>query len=325
MTPEGYKKQIFQIDTETQFSGLALYAYRYQFDHCAPYREFCTLLHKTPDNVATLSDIPFLPIQFFKSRKVADERPTEKTFKSSGTTGQQRSTHYVNDLDLYNESLINSFERSYGSPTDYIFLALLPGYIERDDASLIYMTKQLMEQSDHPLNGFYLDQYHELARAFEEAQSTGKKVILLGVTFALLELAEKTNLNARQAIIMETGGMKGRRKELTRAELHRLLKDRFHVNHIHSEYGMTELLSQAYSSGEGKYTAPPWMRVVVSNIQDPYDQTSSGRINVIDLANIHSCCFIATDDLGVIHADKSFEVTGRMDHSEWRGCNLMMN
>lgn len=325
MNPEGYKKQIFQIDSEEQFSHLALYAYGYQFEHCAPYREFCALLHKTPDKVTGLSEIPFLPIQFFKSRKVADERSTEKIFRSSGTTGQQRSTHYVNDLGLYKESLIKSFERSYGNPQDYIFLALLPGYIERDDASLIYMAKQLMQLSGHPLNGFYMDQYHELEKAIIQALATNKKVLLLGVTFALLELAEKTNFNAQDAIIMETGGMKGKRKELTRAELHELLKQQFHVDQIHSEYGMTELLSQSYSSGAGKYTSPPWMKVLTSNIQDPYDQTSSGRINVIDLANIHSCCFIATDDLGVIHANNSFEVTGRMDHSEWRGCNLMMN
>jgi phenylacetate-coenzyme A ligase PaaK-like adenylate-forming protein len=248
-------------------------------------------------------------------------------FSSSGTTGNQNSRHYVKDISLYEESFFRSFEMFFGKPDDYIILALLPSYLEREGSSLIYMVDHLMQKSDHPENGFYLHEYEELSGKLQILKNQGKKVILIGVSFALLDMAERHPLDFPDLVIIETGGMKGRRQELVREELHNRLKKAFSVDRICSEYGMTELLSQAYSMGEGLFMTPPWMKILIRDTNDPFTLIADGRtggINVIDLANIHSCSFIATQDLGKMNKDGRFEVLGRFDNSDVRGCNLMV-
>jgi phenylacetate-coenzyme A ligase PaaK-like adenylate-forming protein len=323
-----HTQAIFNIQSEEDFRALALDIFDYQFKNNKVYRSFCDLLYKHPSDVKTIQDIPFLPIQFFKTHEVvSSQNPIQTTFTSSGTTGSITSKHLVTDLDIYKTSFSKGFETFYGSIDDYMILALLPSYLEREGSSLIYMVDAMINQSGHPESGFYLNNVSELKNSLIKLDSQGKKVLLIGVSFALLDLIETYQFQLQNTIIMETGGMKGRRKELIREELHRALKQGFGVETIHSEYGMTELLSQAYSKGNGIYNGPNWMRILTRDTEDALSIQAIGKtggINVIDLANINSCSFIATQDLGRVHHDGSFEVIGRFDHSDIRGCNLMV-
>jgi phenylacetate-coenzyme A ligase PaaK-like adenylate-forming protein len=275
-----------------------------------------------------LKEIPFLPIQFFKTHKIlSSQNKIENTFSSSGTTGSNTSKHYVSDIAIYEKSFQKAFNQFYDNIEDYVVLALLPSYLEREGSSLIYMVDSFIKQSKHKESGFYLNNLSELNKTLLKLESEGKQTLLIGVSFALLDLADNYTFNLKHTIVMETGGMKGRRKELVRSELHSILKQGFGVDNIHSEYGMTELLSQAYSKGNGIFECPNWMKVF---IRDPVDALSifdfekTGGINVIDLANVNSCAFIASQDLGKINKDGTFEIVGRFDHSDIRGCNLMV-
>ncbi|WP_406685633.1 acyl transferase [Seonamhaeicola sp. MEBiC1930] len=318
---------IFNIKTEQEFNSKALDVFKFQFENNKVYRSFCDLLYKSPSDVASIKDIPFLPIQFFKSHEILSSKNNiQSTFKSSGTTGSSPSKHHVTDLKIYNQSFSFGFKQFYGNIEDYVVLALLPSYLEREGSSLIYMVNSLIKQSNQIESGFYLNNFSELKDILIKVESKGKKVLLIGVSFALLDLVETYQFNLKNTIIMETGGMKGRRKELIREELHHILKSGFGVNTIHSEYGMTELLSQGYSKGNGLFNCPDWMRVFTRDTEDPLSTLKSGKtggLNIIDLANINSCSFIATQDLGRINTDGTFEVIGRFDHSDIRGCNLM--
>lgn len=319
---------IFYIQNKKEFIKIALKTYRHQFDNIPVYGEFCRLLGKTPDAVKNLHDIPFLPIEFFKSKKITQaDAIASHIFTSSGTTGMQQSKHYVTDIEIYENSFTKTFNQFYGSIEDYTILALLPSYLERDGSSLIYMVNHLINESKHSESGFYLNNYTELILTLKDLEKQGRNVLLIGVTYALLDIIELETMSLPNTIIMETGGMKGRRKEMIREELHQILSKGFGVEKIHSEYGMTELLSQAYSYGDGIFECPPWMDII---IRDPEDALTilpdgkTGGINVIDLANINSCAFIATQDLGKKYPNHSFEVLGRFDHSDIRGCNLMV-
>ncbi|PTM05722.1 MAG: acyl transferase [Bacteroidetes bacterium] len=318
---------IFNIKNETDFQKLALQVFNYQFNTNKVYRSFCDLLYVHPSDVTSIEQIPFLPIEFFKTHKVlSTQQSIEETFTSSGTTGSATSKHYVTDLNIYRQSFREGFKHFYGSVDDYVVLALLPSYLEREGSSLIYMVNDMITQSKHPESGFYLDNFDALQNALKRLDKSGKKVLLIGVSFALLDLVERYQFNLRNTIIMETGGMKGRRKELIRNELHSILKKGFDVENIHSEYGMTELLSQAYSNGNGIFNCPKWLKVLTRDTEDALTiqtQGKTGGINIIDLANINSCSFIATQDLGRVLPDNSFEVIGRFDNSDIRGCNLM--
>lgn len=300
--------------------------FRYQYEQIATYREFCDHLGVQKEQVKELTDIPFLPIDLFKTRTISTNATIAQTFSSSGTTGSTPSLHHVVDLSVYRKSYSQGFERVYGNAEDWAILALLPSYLERQGSSLIYMVNGLIEASGNPASGFYLHNIDELRSKLIQLEAVGQKTLLLGVSYALLDFIEAGSINLEHTIVMETGGMKGQRKELIKSELHELLKEGFGVGQIHSEYGMTELLSQAYSTGHGLYHCPPWMKVVTRDPEDPlsYVQGKSGGINVIDLANINSCAFIATQDLGKVHSDESFEILGRFDHSDLRGCNLMV-
>ncbi len=318
---------IFDITTPEEFKTLALEVFAFQFEHCEVYHSFCTHLNKTPENVNQLQDIPFLPISFFKSKRVISQgKKAMQTFTSSGTTGKTTSKHYVADLKLYEKSYLKGFEHFYGAIDDYCILALLPSYLERKGSSLIYMANDLIAKSRYPLSGFYLDDFTLLTKTLQGLEASQTKSILIGVSFALLDLIEINDIPLQHTLVMETGGMKGRRKELIRQELHTLLGKGFNTPHIHSEYGMTELLSQAYSKGNGLFNTPPWMNVMVRDTEDPMSYVIHGKtggLNIIDLANLYSCSFIATQDLGKTHANGDFEILGRFDHSDVRGCNLM--
>ena len=319
---------IFNISTEDEFNNLALKIFKHQFENNPVYRSFCDLLYKHPSDVRSINEIPFLPIQFFKSHNVLSNINTvEKTFSSSGTTGSITSKHHVTDLNIYKESFTKGFECFYGSIEDYVILALLPSYLEREGSSLIYMVEDFIKTSKHPESGFYLNNLSELNETLTVLDKKGKKILLIGVSFALLDLVESYQFQLKNTVIMETGGMKGRRKELVRDELHTILKQGFGVNTIHSEYGMTELLSQAYSKGNGVFECPKWMKILTRDTEDALTilpQQQNGGVNVIDLANINSCSFIATQDLGKVHLDGTFEIIGRFDNSDIRGCNLMV-
>ncbi|MDO5970653.1 acyl transferase [Flavivirga aquimarina] len=319
---------VFNINNQTEFEDLAMQIFKFQFENNSVYRSFCDLLYKHPSDIKAIEDIPFLPIQFFKSHKILSTKDTIKTtFSSSGTTGSITSKHHVTDLDIYNKSFSKGFQQFYGNVEDYAILALLPSYLEREGSSLIYMVDTMIKQSKHAESGFYLDNYSELKDTLITLDSRGKKILLIGVSFALLDLVEAHQFNLNNTIIMETGGMKGRRKELIREALHTTLKTGFGVNAIHSEYGMTELLSQGYSKGHGIFNYPNWMQILIRDTEDPLSILSSGKtggINVIDLANINSCSFIATQDLGRINNNGTFEIIGRFDNSDIRGCNLMV-
>lgn len=321
------KNKIFSINNSSDFETVALQVFKFQFENNSVYRSFCDLLYKNPSDIHRVEDIPFLPIQFFKSHDVlSSQADIQKIFTSSGTTGQTTSKHLVTDLSVYEKSFEKGFENSYGNIEDYVILALLPSYLERDGSSLIYMADALIKQSKQLESGFYLNNLQALKNTLLKLESENKKVLLIGVSFALLDLVEYHQFRLKNTLIMETGGMKGRRKELIRNELHDILKSGFGVAEIHSEYGMTELLSQAYSKGHGIFNCPPWMNILTRDTEDALTIQQVGKtggLNIIDLANFNSCAFIATQDLGKIHTDGSFEIIGRFDNSDIRGCNLM--
>ena len=322
------KQQVFSIRNDEQFTDIALQVFRFQAQNCNVYREFITNLKVDPEAVTNIARIPFLPISFFKSHEVLSS--TEKaqvTFTSSGTTGMINSRHLVTDLNWYEESFRLAFEIFYGDIKEYCILALLPSYLEREGSSLIYMAEDLVKKSDNPESGFYLYNHDDLFQQLKKQQQNKKPTLLIGVTFALLDFVEHYPIDFPELVVMETGGMKGRRKEMIREELHETLCKGFGVDAIHSEYGMTELLSQAYSKGSGIFNCPPWMRVITRDTNDPISNLNNdktGGINVIDLANINSCSFIATQDLGKVYKNGSFEVLGRFDNSDIRGCNLLI-
>jgi phenylacetate-coenzyme A ligase PaaK-like adenylate-forming protein len=316
---------IFKITTEEEFNSLALRVFNFQFENNKVYRSFCDLLYKHPSDIKTVEDIPFLPIEFFKNKSVvATAKEPEVTFTSSGTTGATTSKHKVTDISIYEKSYLKGFEYFYKDIKDYVVLALLPSYLEREGSSLIYMVDDLIQKSNRVESGFYLNNIEDLKHQLLTLDNAGQKVLLIGVSFALLDLIETHQFNLSHTIVMETGGMKGRRKELIRAELHQELKKGFGVTEVHSEYGMTELLSQAYSKGNGVFNCPPWMKVLTRDTEDPLSIQKSGKtggLNIIDLANINSCSFIATQDLGRKLNETQFEVIGRFDNSDIRGCN----
>jgi len=319
---------IFTIASKKEFEKNTLKVFRHQYDNNTVYRDFCTFLNKDKQNVKVIKDIPFLPIQLFKTHDVLSTTDdVQVTFTSSGTTGMVTSRHLVTDTYYYEQSFRLAFSQFYGNIEDYAVLALLPSYLEREGSSLIYMVEDLIQGSNNPDSGFYLHNYDELITKLIALDNAGQNVLLIGVTYALLDLIEKQNFKLKNTIIMETGGMKGRRREMIREELHEVLCASFGVSKIHSEYGMTELLSQAYSLGDGIFECPPWMDILIRDTEDALTYIESGKtggINVIDLANINSCSFIATQDLGKKYTNHSFEVLGRFDNSDIRGCNLMV-
>ena len=319
---------IFNIQSEAEFTTTALEIFKFQFEHNSVYRSFCDLLYKHPSDVHTIEQIPFLPIEFFKTHTIAStNKAAEAIFTSSGTTGSVVSKHHVSDLNVYKHSFRKGFQSYYGDIEDYTVLALLPSYLEREGSSLVYMANDMITQSKQAESGFYLHDLEALKDTLISLEAKGQNTLLMGVSYALLDLIEAHSFDLKHTIVMETGGMKGQRKELVKSELHALLKQGFGVDAIHSEYGMTELLSQAYSKGDGVFETPPWMKVLT---RDPEDALSiqpigrSGGVNIIDLANINSCAFIASQDLGKIKSDGSFEILGRFDQSDIRGCNLMV-
>ena len=320
-------KAFFNIQTQAEFYTLALQVFRYQFKNNPVYRSFCDLLYKHPSDINSINDIPFLPIEFFKTHQILSSKDkVAEIFTSSGTTGSKTSKHLVTDLNIYEESFRKGFNHFYGDIDDYVILALLPSYLERDGSSLIYMANDMITNSNHTESGFYLNNLEALKDVLLTLESQNKKTLLVGVSFALLDFIETHQLHLKNTIIMETGGMKGRRKEIIREELHQHLKKGFGVDYIHSEYGMTELLSQAYSKGNSRFKTPPWMQVLTRDTEDALtiqNHGKTGGINVIDLANINSCAFIATQDLGRVYADNTFEILGRFDNSDIRGCSLM--
>jgi len=321
------ENKIFEIASSETFEETALAVFRHQYKHTKIYRTYCDFLGIFEEKVTSIETIPFLPIQFYKSHKIiTDGTAFDELFTSSGTTGNVTSNHYVADISLYENSFLAGFQKFYGSPKEYAILALLPSYLERENSSLVYMVNRLIKDSGHIDSGFYLDELPKLAKKLNELEAAGQKTLLLGVSYALLDLIEAQTFDLKHTIVMETGGMKGRRKEMVKEALHAQLKDGFSVDKIHSEYGMTELLSQAYSKGDGEFICPPWMKILIRDTDDSLTlvQGKTGGINIIDLANLHSCSFLASEDLGKAHADGSFEILGRFDTSDVRGCNLMV-
>ncbi len=312
------EQKIFNVTNET-FEAVALEVFRYQYENVAVYRKYVAALGVDVRKVQMLSQIPFLPISFFKTQKiVASGKNSEVVFESSGTTGMISSKHYVTRPEVYEKSLLKGFQQAFGDPKKYCFVALLPNYLERQNSSLVYMVNHLMKESQHPKNGFYLYNHEELYESLQELEAQKQPTLLFGVSFALLDFAEKYALSLQHTKIIETGGMKGRRKEITREELHNTLCNAFGTSQIYSEYGMTELLSQAYSQKQDEYHCPSWMRVVLREVNDPFSyvkQGEKGGINIMDLANLYSCSF---------NENGSFSVLGRFDTSDVRGCNLMV-
>lgn len=327
MTSGTLKKRLFSISDQSEFEDLALDVFRFQYEHVKPYRQFCKALNYPVNQVSKLEEIPFMPIQFFKTHKItAGPAQSEQVFTSSGTSGNP-SRHYIKSLRLYKKAFRNAFSQFYGDISDFVVLALLPSYLERKGSSLIYMVSDFIEKSKKTDSGFYLYDHKELSRKLRKLDAQGQKILLIGVSFALLDLIENQNFKLNHTIIMETGGMKGRRKEMTRPALHKRLCRGFGVNRIHSEYGMAELLSQAYSTGNGIFQCPSTLQVLVREPEDPFHILGPGQnggLNIIDLANLYSCSFIATQDLGRLHSDGSFEILGRFDHSDLRGCTLLL-
>jgi phenylacetate-coenzyme A ligase PaaK-like adenylate-forming protein len=320
---------IVETYTDAEFLKVSLEIFNFQYQNNAVYKLWVDLMKVKPEAVKEISGIPFLPIEFFKNFNVVSAPVNAKTivFTSSSTTSQTPSSHYVTDITLYEKSFLKCFEIFYGRPDEYCILALLPNYLQRKGSSLVYMCERLIKESQHPYSGFFLDNKDELVSKINELKNTKQKVILLGVSYALIDLCDSGLELSTNFIVMETGGMKGTRKELLKEELHNYLKKGFNVTTIHGEYGMTELLSQAYSVKDGLYESPPWMRFLVREVDDPLKirtDHKTGGINVIDLANVNSCSFIATKDLGRITPENKLELMGRYDHSDVRGCNLMM-
>ncbi len=325
---------IFNIKNEADFLEAALETFHYQYQNIEVYRKFVDYLGKNIEAIKTLDDIPFLPIEMFKNHTILDQnKTTDLYFQSSGTTQANLSKHWIGDANLYEESIYKSFAEFIGQPEDFIFLGLLPSYLEKQNSSLIYMVDFLMKKSGKPENGYFLYNHQELFDVLQKLNLENKKVILFGVSFALLDFIdtlESKNLSisdAENLIIIETGGMKGRKEEMTKDELLSILQYHFKTQKVYSEYSMTELLSQAYSLGNNLYKSPAWMRIKIRNLEDPFSYVETGRngaINIIDLANKHSCSFIATQDLGKIDHD-FFQVLGRIDHSDIRGCSLLVS
>ncbi|MDG1260601.1 MAG: acyl transferase [Flavobacteriales bacterium] len=318
----------FQLTSEQEFNELALELFRHQSVHCDVYAKYLKLLNCDPSIIQSVQQIPCLPIEVFKEHEVkTGVFSPDVVFTSSGTSGDTTSKHYVKDVKWYERAFMTGFEAFYGSPEDWVILALLPAYLEREGSSLVYMAKELIEASNNDLSGFYLSDFQKLEETLEKAMRSGKKVLLLGVTFGLLDFAAFSSKQFPDVVVMETGGMKGRRKEMVRSEVHRELRKAFGVESIHSEYGMTELMSQAYSKGAGLFETPSWMKVLIREVDDPFSYAKPGKtggVNIIDLANTSSCAFIATSDLGRCAQDGAFEIVGRFDHSDVRGCNLMV-
>ena len=315
------------LPTALPFDEYCTEVFNFQYQNNAVYREWVDLIHPGLPVQKIPHLIPALPISFFKERSVvAGIFEPEKVFESSGTTGIVTSRHLVKSLDVYERSFMESFQHFYGDIRDWCVLALLPAYLERANSSLVYMADRMIRESNHPNSGFYLYNYAELAQTIQQLEAAGQKTLLLGVTFALLDFSAAFPQQLQHTVVMETGGMKGRGKELTRADLHDILTKRLGVERIHAEYGMTELLSQAFSTGAGRYICPPWMKVYVRSEDDPLSvaTTGSGILQIVDLANIYSCSFIATQDVGTVYEDGSFEVLGRMDNSDLRGCSLLV-
>ncbi|MDZ7633699.1 MAG: acyltransferase [Bacteroidales bacterium] len=322
-------EDIFKVTGSLSFERMALKVFRFQAAECREYSEYVRLLGIDPARIENISAIPFMPVSFFRDHIImTGGGDPEKVFLSSGTAGMRQSRHALRSLALYDESLERAFRIFYGSPSQYAIMGLLPSYLEREGSSLIYMVNRLMTLSGNDNGGFFLDDYAGLLRSIKKSRAAGLRVLLIGVTFALLDMAERCPEDLSDVIIMETGGMKGRRREMIREELHEVLKSAFGVPSVHSEYGMTELLSQAYSSEDGLFMTPPWMKVLIRDSHDPMSHTgeagAAGGISVIDLANINSCSFIATADLGRMHRGGRFEVLGRYDNSDVRGCSLLI-
>ena len=325
MTP--LKERIFTLESKEDFEECCLQVFKWQYERNAVYRKWCELLNRKPENTTQSNQIPFLPISFFRTHKVVSFSEEPKGFfKSSGTTSNLQSKHWIRDYDIYERSFTKAFERFFGKADDYCFLAMLPNYQEQSNSSLIYMIDRLIKSSRVKDSGFYPYELDKVAQLLIENEEKNIPTILFGVSYALLDLAEKHTFKLKHTTVFETGGMKGRRKEISKRELHSILCNAFGTDSIASEYGMCELFSQAYSKSDGLFLCPDWMKVIVKETNDPFSeckQGKSGIINIIDLANIDSCSFIATEDLGRINTDGSFEVLGRADNSVVKGCNLM--
>lgn len=328
MVQKPTSNEIFAIKSQTDFEKIALAVFKYQAQHCEIYNQFLKHLNVNPSTVKSLHQIPFLPIDFFKLHQITSEASqSEIIFKSSGTTSSAQSQHFVTHLKIYEKSYTKAFNIFYGDVEKTCILALLPNYLERNGSSLIYMVNDFINKSEHKSSGFFLYNTQQLFEVLQLLKSQNQKTILIGVTYALLDFVENYQINFPELIVMETGGMKGKRKEIIRETLHNILQDGFGVTQIHSEYGMTELLSQAYATKNGLFKCPNWMQVFIRDTNDPLTLLAGGKtggINVIDLANINSCSFIATQDLGKTHPNNFFEVLGRFDNSDIRGCNLLV-
>ena len=327
-----FQKRVFAASAGN-FNELAVELFNYQYQNNNLYRQYCDAIKTNATDVHSIKKIPFLPISFFKTHVVkTGEFETNTIFESSGTSQSVNSKHFVKDIDLYKESFVTCFKKFYGPPENKCILGLLPSYLERKNSSLVMMTEELIKATNNSLSGFYLHDHEKLHRTLMHNELLKMPTLLIGVTYALLDYAENYPMQLRNTIVMETGGMKGRREEMTRLEVHARLQDQLGISLVHSEYGMTELLSQAYSKGDGIFHCPRWMKVLLRDEDDPFHimsgadadtRSQTGIINIIDMANIHSCCFIATDDIGRLHANESFEVLGRSDSSDVRGCSLM--
>jgi phenylacetate-coenzyme A ligase PaaK-like adenylate-forming protein len=319
---------------ESNFNKIALAVFNFQYTNNETYHAYCNLLKIIPSQINEIEKIPFLPIQFFKTKEIKSTAfDAAIIFESSGTTGSINSNHFVKDISIYEESFLNAFNHFYGTPSQYCIIGLLPSYLERKGSSLVYMVDDLIKKTNHTNSGFYLYDFEKLKTILQENETAKQPTILIGVTYALLDFAEKHKMQLKYTTIMETGGMKGRREELSRTQVHAILQDKLGVKEVHSEYGMTELLSQAYSNGKGIFDCPSQMKILIRSEDDPFEiianistenKSKTGAINIIDLANLYSCSFIATDDLGKLYSNKSFEITGRMENSDVRGCGLMI-
>jgi hypothetical protein len=315
------------LTKKNNFEKTSLEIFRTQSKNNLVYKKYVEELKVDKSQINSLTKIPFLPVSLFKTQKIKTTDFKENTFfESSGTTETINSRHFIKDISLYKKSFVEGFKRFYGEPEQWCIIGLLPSYLERKNSSLVFMVDELIKKSGHPKSNFYLHDFEKLSAELKQLESAKQKTLLIGVTYALLDFAERYPMTLSNTVVMETGGMKGKRKEITRQEVYDFLKKQFNLSSIHSEYGMTELLSQAYSKNNGVFECPPWMKVLVRNEDDPFDIsfTGSGIINIIDLANIYSCSFIATDDAGKVLEDGSFEISGRTDGSDLRGCNLLV-
>jgi len=332
-TYDNLRSNIFNV-TQDNFETLSIEVFHYQHANNAIYRKYCDLTIRDISTIKSLHDIPFLPIQFFKTQEITTGNfEAEAIFESSGTTGSINSKHYVKDLNWYTKSFLEGFDLFYGNVEEYCVLGLLPSYLERKNASLVFMVNELINKSKNELSGFHLYDHQKLHEIIKSNEANQQKTLLIGVSYALLDFAESFPMKLNNTIVMETGGMKGKREEMTKLALHQALINQFEVAHIHSEYGMTELLSQAYSFGKGIFSTPPWMKILLRSEDNPLqtfpnvlkeNETKRGVVNVIDLANIDSCSFIATEDTGINYSDRTFEITGRLNNSDIRGCGLMI-